>query len=251
MFKKFISCLLILAFLQPLRLEAAEPKHATLMVLYDLDATDLTFCKLIGQNGSSYGGFIVGDSEIETSGSSATTTEVTDTDPFDLLSAKDVIAVDTRDGTTLLRSILAKASASSITVSSAWNLDVDGGYNFRWKKSVCGTGASDGWVDVAGAETVTLVVQIDQLNVTGGIDVQMQCKDQAPDSQPNQVFPTCTSGACNTYQNYTTAGIASRSKMVLDEPWAACRVGVKINTADDGGDLTTNAENITAYVVLD
>lgn len=232
---------------------AANTQSANFMVGYDLDSTSLTFCRVTGADGGPFGTWISGRYPIVTVNSSVTTDEVTDTDPFGPVLINDVLQVDLGTGSqnVLVRTIATRASASQITVSTAWNIDnSDAGYLFTWKKTTCGTTAADGWIDVSGWDQVGIAFSIEQVNATGGIDVQMQCKTGAVNAQPIQVFPSCTTGACNTFQNYTAATIASTTYAVGSEGYAQCRLGVKINSADDGGDLTTNAERLNGELYL-
>lgn len=233
---------------------AQGPSSASFMVLYDLDATAVTYCRVTGSDGSPFGTWIPGGGKIVTVNSSATTDEVIDNDPFTPVSAGDLLQVDLGTGpqNVLLRAVAVRTSASQVTVGAAWNIDnSDAGYNFGWKKTTCGTAATSGWISVAGFNKFTLTFSLIQISATGGVDVQMQCRGQDVGAQPVQVFPSCTTGACNTFQNYTTAGIASSTTVVGNEPWGECRIGVKIGSADDGGDLTTNAEQITAGLTLE
>lgn len=236
-------------------LPARAQSTASFMVLYDLDATAVTYCRVTGSDGSPFGTWIPGGGKIFTSGSSATTSEVlASSNPFTPVSVSDVVQVDLGTGpqNVLLRAVAARASAAQITVGAAWNIDnSSAGYNFGWKKTTCGTAATSGWISVAGFNKFTLTFSLIQISATGGVDVQMQCRGQDVGAQPVQVFPSCTTGACNTFQNYTTAGIASSTTVVGNEPWGECRIGVKIGSADDGGDFTTNAEQITAGLTLE
>lgn len=233
---------------------SAEPRTANLFVLYDLDATDLTFCRVTGKTGSAYDttGIKV-EKYISTSGSSTTTSEVTDTDPFSGLAVNDLLFVDQAPGTisTLLRAIAVATSASAVVVNSAWDIENGGtGYTFSYFDQTCGTGATDGWVDVEGNSQVEVTFAMEQVNVTGGVDLQIQCRKSGLNPQAVQVFPSCTTGSCDTYQNYTTAGIASSTTVVDTASWSQCRVGLKIGSADDGGDLTTNAERLTVTLTV-
>lgn len=251
-FKRLLGLGLVVALVLPIRpAYASEQRSANFMAGYDLDSTSLTFCRVTGADGSPFGAGIHNGDRISTSGSSTTTSEVSDTDPFDLLAVNDIIEVHLGNGAPLTRVIAVRTSASAVVVDSAWDLTSTPGFVFRWWDTACGTAATDGWIDVAGWDKFTITFLLEQVNATGGIDVQVQCRLPGLIQAPVQVFPSCTTGACNTYQNYTTAGIASATTIVADEPWSECRVGVKINSADDGGDLTTNAERITSTLLLE
>jgi hypothetical protein len=251
--KKFLCWALILALNSPLY--SGEPTVANYTYTYDLDATSVTYCKVVGHDGTPFGTGISVTGKIATSGSSATTTEVADTDPFTGIGVGDILIVDKGTGAenALVRVVATATSVSSVAVNSAWDLETDqagnSGYFFKWRDLRCGTAATDGWIDVSAKIRSTIVFQLDQVNVTGGVDVRIECRDGFLGAAANQVFPQCASGSCNTYQNYTTAGIASRTKVVIDENWSQCRVGLKIGSADDGGDTGANAEQITIGLV--
>lgn len=240
--------LLAFAFLAS-PLFAQSPK-AVFVTAYELDATDPTYCVTTGQNGSPWAAPRVGagvagvSGNIKTSGSSTTVVEATtDALPFALLAVGDQIFVNGS-----VRYITAKASGASITVNSAIDLENGGaGYPFMWNDVACGTTASDGWIPVQDAKVITIKVQVDQLNVTGGINVTIQCRDNTHDTVPFTIYPdpNDTSTEESHTMNYTAV-----QANAYDVPgvWDACRVGLEIGTSDDGGDLTTNAEDITATI---
>lgn len=240
---KWIRVLLALLIAAPSFAQTTTPK-AVFVTAYDLDATDPTYCVTTGQNGNPWAAPRVGPSNIKTSGSSATVTEVTtDSLPFALLGVGDQIFVNGN-----VRYITAKASGASITVNSAVNIENSGaGYPFQWNDVACGTAATDGWIPVNGASVIKVSVQVDQLNVTGGINVTIQCKDNTHDTVPITIYPDPNDSSAEESHtmNYTAVQANSYSVPV---PWDACRVGLEIGTADDGGDLTTNAEDITATI---
>ena len=235
----------LLAFLLLATLaEAQQIRSANFTYLYDIDATAITYCRLEGIDGNPFASARPGPANIKTTGSSATTAAVTaSTNPFANVAVGDVIEAVTTDGVRNLRVVIAKASADSITVNSAWNLGTS--IPFGYRATVCGTAATSGWIDVSNYTNRSIVFSLVQVVATGGIDVRVECMDPGIGSQPVQVFPTCTTGSCATVQNYTTAGLASSTKIVIPEPTAFCRVGILIHTADDGDDLTTNTEQIT------
>lgn len=234
----------------PLFAQTQPAPKAVFVTAYDLDATDPTYCVTTGQNGNPWSPPRVGvgvsgtSGNIKTSGSSTTVTEVTtDSLPFTLLAVGDQIFVNGN-----VRYITAKASGASITVNSALNIENGGsGYPFTWNDVACGTTASDGWIPVNGASVIKIAIQVDQLNVTGGINVTIQCKDNTQDTTPITIYPDPNDSSTEESHtmNYTAVQANAYSVPV---PWDACRVGLEIGTADDGGDLTTNAEDITATI---
>jgi hypothetical protein len=225
----------------------AQPK-AVFVTAYELDATDPTYCVTTGKDGNPWNGARegkgTGGSNIKTSGSSTTVTEVaTDSLPFTLLSVGDQIFVNGN-----VRYITAKASGASITVNAAVNIENSGaGYPFQWNKRSCGTTAADGWMSVAGTTEITVKIQVDQVVVTGGVNVTIQCRDNTHDTVPFTIYPDpndTSTEECHTL-NFTAVAACA---YIVPGSWDSCRVGVEIGTADDGDDLTTNAEDITATI---
>ena len=229
---------------------AGESNVANLYYNYPLDATAITYCRVAGKGGSSFGSGIAGNGRIQTSGSSATTVETTtDSNPFADLAVGDILSVRGLDGAVQNRVIITYTSDSSVAVNTAWDLSSpSGGYAFQWYRPICGTAATSGWVTVAGSDVTTITFQLDQVNVTGGIDMRIECRSGGLGTAAVQVFPTCTTGSCATVQNYTTAGLASRTTVVITAPFNECRMGVLINTADDGGDTGANEEQINGTI---
>lgn len=233
---------------------AGSDQTASFNIQYDLDATAITYCRMTGKLGDPFGAGIASVANITTSGSSTTTTAlVASSAPFAQINVGDVLIVASSTGVatdTLFRVVTAKASSDSITVNTAWDLSTPtAGFAFTWKKISCGTGASNGWITIANSDSFAITFELDQVNATGGIDVQVQCRSAAIGASPVQIFPACTSGSCNTVQNYTTAGIASSTTVSFNSiPYQECRVGIFIHTSDDGGDTGANAEQIDIYV---
>ncbi len=244
-----IKKLLLAVVFAAATVNAAEVEHAAFNIDYDLDATAITYCNVTGERGSPFARPVAVPIRITTSGSSTTTTElVASSAPFESVAAGDILIVDPGTGpaNVLRRVITAKASSASLTVNTAWDLSATAGYNFYYLKTSCGTAATSGWISVAGATQFTINFQIDQVNVTGGVDMQVQCRGASVGSAPIQIFPSCTTGSCNTVQNYSgTAGLASRTTIVTTASYSDCRVGILIHTSDDGGDTGANAEQIT------
>lgn len=246
MLRKFLVLGLAMALSVPaLPAAAGSDQTANFAILYGLDSTDPIYCVVTGNNGNPFGGPIQGLKNITTTGSSATTDAVTASDaPFKSVVAGDLLMVAKPDGTTLLRVVISKASNDQVVVNSAWDLSQTGGWGFTYLKTICGTAATDGWIDVSNADSFDITFELDQVNATGGVNVQVQCMTAGVNASPVQVFPACTSGSCNTVQNYATAGVAGATTVAVSFPYQKCRVAVDIATADDGDDLTTNEERI-------
>lgn len=254
MVKRFLVLLLILL---PASVWADPVRQATFFYKYPLDALTMTYCVVLGRGNFPFSTPIPNDFRIKTTGSSTSVTENTaSTNPFTDLAVGDLLVVDRTDGTTDVRVILTRTDAANVVVDSA--VDWSGGFKFSWYKQKCGTTATDGWVDVSGWSDKTITFSIEQMNVTGGIDVRWECKGDAmagTTSMPVIIYPGetdgCGGGTLGTNVcNFTTAGVTSRTSVVSFEPWGACRVGVLIHTNDDGGDTGANEEQISAWVML-
>lgn len=240
--------LALLLVVTPIFAQVPANQKAVFVTAYDIDTADPIYCVTTGKDGSPWApariGSGTGGNNIKTSGSSTTVTEVTtDSLPFALLGVGDQIFVN---GNT--RYITAKASGASITVNAAVNIENSGaGYPFTWNDVACGTAITDGWIPVSNATEVTVKIQVDQLNVTDGINAKIQCKDNNQDITVYQIYPDPNDSStqeCHT-MNFTAVKACA---YIVPGAWDACRVSLDIGTADDGGDLTTNAEDITATI---
>lgn len=237
---------------------AQDTRKATYITNYDLDATDYTYCVTTGNTGGAWDPNIPGKGNVETSGSSTTVTGVTGAaDSFGPPAAGDIVFFKKNDGSVLIRYIVTNADADTITVNTAVDLDVTGGVAWEWRKVTCGTGATNGWIDLAGFTGKKISLEITQMVATGGVDFKFECRDNTYVSTSHVVYPgessdcgvngTLASAVCNV-----ASGATGSWDLVFtpEEQWDACRVGVKIGSADDGDDLTTNAEIINIYLVV-
>ena len=95
----------------------------------------------------------------------------------------------------------------------------------------CATGiaATDGWIDVSGDVDKVVGIAIDTLGVVGGLDVQFQVRYAKEDGTFTSTI------VLMTLINKTTATTDNQSVRLPDEV-SQFRVGIKIGTADDGGD---------------
>lgn len=165
---------------------------------------------------------IQGDVVIATTGSSTTTTG---TNAFALMGLGDQLNVAFKDGTTLNRTITAKASDSSVTVHSAW--DLTGGFHHRWRDLVTGTAATSGWYDISSFKDAKVIVDLQTLNGTN-ITLSIEVKDDFSTSPVVVQAPVLT-----------TAGQTAYS---LPEGYPKVRVGALI-TGDAG------AQNLNISIV--
>lgn len=210
-----------------------------ILEVYDLDATDLTYCNT--------GAIAKGDGTVTTSGSSTTVTAAVTT-AFNAVAAGDTIYFNLPSGR-VVRYIASVTDGDTLVLTAAVNITAAAPFEYR--ERACGTTATDGWVNVQDYDTRNIILQIDQVVATGGISVHWQCKGRGDQAGPVKVWPgngadcgsgTLSSGLCNF-----ATGTTHAFSVVIDEPWAQCRVGLKIGSADDGDDLTTNAENVNIY----
>lgn len=204
----------------------AQQAMAWSVYAYDVTAASYTYCALQGQNGDPFAEPYLGTAKIKTTGSSTTVEEnVVGTNPFANLAVGDMILV--RRGTVTDRvSITAKASAASITVSSAVNWSA--GYDFRWLDLTCGTGTTDGWFGVGAFYNVDVTVEWVTKNATS-LDFQTEC---AIGPGLPVILETKSATAVGQWGPTITAGVYDR-----------CRVGMKL-TADTG------AQVVNAHVAV-
>lgn len=216
---------------------------------YELDATAVTYCVL----GSSRDSVTASLPNVKTTGSSVTVDAVSGS-PFANVAVTDELTFyPGPDELPILRTVLTRASAAQITVANSVligadtvNLSVAAGYPWSYRTLTCGTGVANGWFGVSGFRNKTVFFQVDQLNATGGITFVLQCKGSSPWAQPVPVYPpTGGTGQCGT--GVLTTANQCAIAISDDENYSSCRLGMYITTADDGGDLTTNREEVTAY----
>ena len=250
--------LILMAVLLAGTASAQDIRQGTFITNYDLDATTYTYCVTTGINSGFFDRNTPGFGNAETSGSSVTVTGVTGAnDSFGPPATGDIVFFKKNNADPIIRYIVTNADADTITVNAAVDLDVDGGVAFEWRKVTCGTAATSGWMDLAGFTGKKIVFQIDQMVATGGVDFKFECRDNAYVTTSQVVYPG-ESSDCGTLASLASAvcnaatGATGSVALVFtpEEQWDACRVGMKIGSADDGDDLTTNAEIINIYAVV-
>jgi hypothetical protein len=198
---------------------------------YDLASTSVIYCS---------GGpdWVQGTSTVSTSGSSTTLTAAT-AGTFDAVSAGDAILVNGN-----FRMIASKASGTSLTLSSAINTTATG---WRYIHFTCGTGADAGAFTVSNWEQATVSVDITTMTATS-IEARLECRNQTPDSNWNVVYPTAGNNECGAgteASGYCSFTAAATLDIVIDEPHAQCRVGLKVST-DTAGAESINVSAIGA-----
>jgi hypothetical protein len=243
--------LLILLLLLATPALADESVFGYFTVRYDLDATSITYCRSEGQRGDPFAPNKPNDYLVDNAGSETAVTSATaGEDVFLGMAAGDVIFI-TVDQVVYPRGIVTYTDTENIVVDEA--IDLSGSdYPITWRRNNCGTAVTDGWLDIGNQNDVTITFFLKQYVGDGnGLDIRVEGTVESPDGTTNlvQLWPTGkTVGGAATVQNFTTAGIATNIMINVPEPVQKVRIGMLHNTADDGGDLTTNAEQITGIV---
>ncbi len=152
-------------------------------------------------------------------------------------------------GETYANSIVAKASGASITINTALSGEVNPtltSATFFYRLLTCGTGVNSGAIQTTKYGRITVQIDITQMVLgtpgVSSIDTRILCR-AGTNAQWLQVYPVLLPGDVGpTYvSNVSVSGWA----ITLSETWDSCRIGMKINAADDGTDTGVNAEQVT------
>lgn len=237
MISRILAALLAL-FVGAVGAQAQSTVELPLCSDFDLDSTSYTYCVTTGIEGNPFGTpFSTPGARVTTSGSSTTVTAATATSaPFAQATAGDELMF-TYNGTTVRRYVVTASSVDSVVVNAAVNFATPGATVKRLKRT-CGTSATSGWFPVRNTIGGSVTYSIDQLDVTGGIDVKFECRNQSSVATANTVTAVVNKTA-------VTAVVIQWDETF---PWHECRLGFKIGSADDGVDTTTHLEQITAFV---
>lgn len=177
---------------------------------------------------------------IETSGSSATVTEVTaSSNPFEGLKAGDVLVVSNSGARPTYRVIDTWTDAGEVVVDEAvdWSAQVE----FSYYVIDAGSGAQDGWVDVGGCRNTSVTVQLAQYTGdTNGVDWWVECREGPGEPLPTQIYPDNEAGAA--VRNFLLANREGRTRLDINSRYDSCRVRVFHNTLDDATDTGTARE---------
>jgi hypothetical protein len=245
MMKRLTLLLLLLAL--PAQ---AEVVVGHFMSRYDLDATTITYCRSEGQRGDPFAPPKPNDYLVDNAGSvTAVTSATAGQDVFLGMGTGDMITI-TVSQVDYPRGILTYTDTENIVVDEAIDLSASD-YKITWRENKCGTAATDGWLDASNLINISVFFYLTQYVGDGnGLDVRIEAIVLTPDGTENlvQVWPDKAVAAGASVQNFTTAGITSNLIVNITAPVQRIRVGVLHNTADDGNDLTTNAEQISAVL---
>ena len=206
------------------QLPPASRTDRNIVAKYQLDSASYIYCMTGPTN--------PGPGRVKTSGSSATVTAVAGLDdPFTNVAVGDELIFGSGIGTE--RVVTARASATSITVDSAVNLDTASGFEFTYAHPACGTGVADGWfIPGPGKHTITIVYR--QGDLTGGLDFDLETRARSTIGSAVQIL---------TGNIPATTALVNGTTFVLGETTNSFRVGLRYNTAD-ASDAGANAEQI-------
>jgi hypothetical protein len=238
------SALLVLATGGDGYAQGSPSNHSVVLVSdYDLDSTDLIYPITVGRDLTVLGESFIVTEKVTTSGSASTTltaVDATNQDPFAQVVAGDELEfIIPPNGTFERRYVVSKASDDEITINA--NITIAAaGVGFRYRKRDLD---ENGWIPVRQFANWSFWIEVDQL-VDGGAGVvtSLQCKPAGTVEITNEL-------ATDTIAAATFPG---NSKLYYSDgsfPADYCRLGIKLDTADDGDDLTTNAEKITVGFV--
>lgn len=268
--RRTLACLLaLLSMFMALPVASAradDNRTALFLWKYDVDSSSVAYCRMEGLGGDPFAGNIPGPGpRIKTTGSSTSVAAVTaGTNPFALLSVGDAVVVrrSATTGAVDVVVITVKTDADNVTVDAAvdWSTDAQGnvGTAFSWRKTVCGTTASDGWIDLHGATGKLLVVEFNQGDIAS-LEWRVEGRVATPlgYGAAVELYPgtattcgrdgTVVSGYCDFVA--AKAGLAGRHAVFDLTPWDSFRLGFKYLTSDTS-DAGANLEQVTAYIVV-
>lgn len=243
-----LRVLLALAILSPHMLWAQSgPPLLPIVSLYDLDATTATYCVTAGEQGRVWAPGTVGSARVTTSTTAVAAVTAGD-EPFSAVAVGDELEFRNA-GVVEYRVVTAVTDADNVTINAALTADLTN-VQFRWRDRTCGTGATNGWFPVSGQSFLTVFLQVTQISVTGQIEFKVQCRGSGVDATPIEVYSPLTSnyrtGGYDAAQVDNDAiGIDLRLIQATD-----CRVGMYIDSADDGSDTGADAEQVTVKVAV-
>jgi hypothetical protein len=232
--------------LLPTFASAQGTKSANFTYRNNLTSLSITYCKLTGQNDQVLNPApIAGTARIKTTGSSVNVVANTATQgPFTNIAVGDVLLIDKGAGGKFNRVVATRADADTITVDTA--VDLTGGFEFRYLKTVCGATVTDGWIDASDYQAKSVSFNLEAATaLVGGIDFRIECKGQSLGAAPNTVHPGA-SGTCNPgtsaggFCNVTTAGQIVKVDIPPAVVCSQVRVGMLVHTS-----VTSDAVTVT------
>jgi len=248
--KKWILALAVLAL--PAVALAQQLQAANHNVRYDVDSATPIYCTLGGPEGA-WAQPYTGAGNLKTVGSSLTITSYTAlSSALAGVDVGDVLSFDLSliGGGLVTRTVVTNADDNTVTVDEAIDLSRVNGYPYFYRRHVCGTTATSGWIKVASPFQIHVQYDAGDLDA---LKVRLQCKGGTVDDGPvNVIGPTdsCggntndTTGACEL----ATPGVGGSLTWVeLSGTWDACRMGLWYKTTDTS-DAGANRESVTVSV---
>lgn len=160
---------------------------------------------------------------------------VSSTGAFSPVSTGDVVEVNDVFGRPVYASIFQWTSANAVTFDRSVDLTQTGCSPYRYRKVEAGTFSTSGWFSVAGFGYTTIQLDVAQLDLTGGVDLQVECS----------AAHALTTAQVLASSNITAVGSYA---VAVPEPWDVCRVGLKIGTSDDDS-TTAKLEKISIFAI--
>lgn len=167
---------------------------------------------------------------------SSVTSCVSNSSALEPVSTGDLVSVNDVFNRPIYSSIFSKTDANTVSFDRSVDLTQTGCAAYRYRKLSAAATIADGWFSIAGYGQTTVLVDIAQTNVTGGIDVQVECT---------------AAHALTAAKVLVSSNIASASAIAVavDEPWDICRVGFKVGTSDADSTPATDNEKISVYAI--
>jgi hypothetical protein len=134
-------------------------------------------------------------------------------------------------GEIITRKVASRADADTITVNAGVTIPT-AGVNFFYKKFFFSTDPIDGWIPVAGWDTVVTAFEVDANVATGGVTSVIECAtfltSDPPGSEVEVQVDTANVASGAAGEDVTTVDLR------LNPHYTHCRAGVKLGTGDDG-----------------
>lgn len=236
---------LILAVATSQSARASGPANQVTLYRYNLNSTSEIFCAL----GNTYS-----IAERVADATSTTMTAVSGL-PFNLVDVGSMITGQDSQaggGEAYTNSVVAKASGASITINTPVGSEVSPtltSATISARNLTCGTGINDGAFPVDMYTGFTVQVDIRQLVLavpgTSTIDARILCRSGG-ESQWLQLYPVLVPPIVTP--SYVSSTVVGGWAKEITGRFSQCRVGLKINAADDGVDTAALAEQVTISV---
>lgn len=180
---------------------------------------------------------------IKTSGTSATTAITSFTassGSLTLISVGDLLSFQDASDNQIVAAVVAKADNNNATLDRAVLLTKAAGHGYQYRQRMVRSGIGSGWFTVAGWETTTVVIDVQQMTGTGGIDAVVEC---AP---ARSLASVATVASANIA---AASAVEKKVSVYLGQAYEVCRVGLKWATNDDADAAAAQEERINVYAI--